>query len=233
MSIDSYLLTKQEIRFAKRLVRNQYTMLGVQSLLATTQAAKYVSTQKIPGAFVECGVWRGGCTFAALNVFRNQSDPRDVAMYDTFKGMTEPKDNDIRLSNNEPAEYNFKSKQREGYVDWCFSSLGDVQDSFDTFEFSKENVTFVEGDILETLRIEKNLPSKIALLRLDTDWYESTKLELEILYPLLQTGGIIIVDDYGAWAGSRQAVNEYFADNGNAPYFQSTKNGGIIGVKVA
>jgi hypothetical protein len=60
------------------------------------------------------------------------------------------------------------------------------------------------------------LPTSIAILRLDTDWYESTKIELEILYPLLQPGGILIIDDYGYWSGSRKAVDEYF--EGKTPF---------------
>ena len=62
------------------------------------------------------------------------------------------------------------------------------------------------------LALKKNIPKKISLLRLDTDWYESTKIELEILYPLLQKGGILIIDDYGHWGGSKKAVDEFFLD---------------------
>jgi O-methyltransferase len=70
----------------------------------------------------------------------------------------------------------------------------------------------VQGDVVQTLRHEANLPEEIALLRLDTDWYASTIVELKVLYPRLAIGGILIVDDYGHWQGSKKAVDEYFAD---------------------
>jgi hypothetical protein len=57
---------------------------------------------------------------------------------------------------------------------------------------------------------EKNLPEQISILRLDTDWYTSTKIELEVLYKKLVKGGILIIDDYGHWQGARKAVDEYF-----------------------
>lgn len=72
---------------------------------------------------------------------------------------------------------------------------------------------FVIGPVEETL-ITK-VPERIALLRLDTDWYESTRAELEYLYPRLVVGGVLIVDDYGHWKGARKAVDEYFAALGN------------------
>jgi hypothetical protein len=61
--------------------------------------------------------------------------------------------------------------------------------------------------------IPADIPEKIALLRLDTDWYESTKHELIHLFPRLQKGGVLIIDDYGFWKGARKAVDEYFAEN--------------------
>ena len=66
---------------------------------------------------------------------------------------------------------------------------------------------------METLNIPSNLPESISVLRLDTDWYESTRKELQILYPRLGVGGVLIIDDYGYWDGCRKAVHEYFASN--------------------
>ena len=77
------------------------------------------------------------------------------------------------------------------------------------YDFSKMN--FVKGDIMETLKTTK--PKSIAILRLDTDWYNTTKFELVELYPLLSENGILIIDDYGHWQGARQAVDEYFTEN--------------------
>ena len=68
----------------------------------------------------------------------------------------------------------------------------------------------IQGDIVETLKDDKNVPTAISALRLDTDWYASTKAEMDVLYPRLTTQGILIVDDYGYWNGSRKAIDEFF-----------------------
>ena len=69
-------------------------------------------------------------------------------------------------------------------------------------------IQFVSGMVEQTLLKQK--PEKVALLRLDTDWYESTKCELEQLFPRLVPGAVLIIDDYGHWDGCRRAVDEYF-----------------------
>lgn len=89
--------------------------------------------------------------------------------------------------------------------------MSDVIQNFkDTETLDDALCKFIEGDVCETLLESKNLPDKIALLRLDTDWYASTRTELEVLYPKISSGGILIVDDYGHWLGARKAVNEFF-----------------------
>ncbi len=93
---------------------------------------------------------------------------------------------------------------------------------------NKKNIIYVEGKVEETLN--ENIPEKISLLRLDTDFYESTKKELEILYPKIQSGGVIIIDDYGHWKGCKKAVDEYFSDKKNI-FFQHIDYSGLIGVK--
>jgi O-methyltransferase len=79
--------------------------------------------------------------------------------------------------------------------------------------------------------IPASVPEQIALLRLDTDWYESTKCELEILFPRLVKGGVIIIDDYGCWQGARKAVDEYFNKNNIAILLNRMDDTGRIGIK--
>ena len=79
----------------------------------------------------------------------------------------------------------------------------------------------------KTLKIKKNLPKKISILRLDTDWYASTRVELDILFPLLQKNGILIIDDYGAWSGSKKAVDSYFSKK-NLTMFKIDISGRLI-----
>lgn len=96
---------------------------------------------------------------------------------------------------------------------------------FEVKELSSQ-VILIEGDVLETLVKTQNIPGKISVLRLDTDWYESTKKELEVLYPKLAVGGVLMIDDYGYWGGAKKAVDEYFADIPR-PFLQYTDSAGI------
>jgi hypothetical protein len=91
---------------------------------------------------------------------------------------------------------------------WCYSPLEDVKENLYSTGYPKENLVFIKGKVEDTL--SQNMPGKLALLRLDTDWYESTKIELELLYPLLVEKGVLIIDDFGHWDGAKKAVVEYF-----------------------
>ena len=94
----------------------------------------------------------------------------------------------------------------------CYASLQDVKNNVSKTSFPQDNIFYIVGDVCETLKEKNNIPQHISLLRLDTDWYQSTKTELEILFPNLNSNGILIVDDYGHWEGSKRAVHEYFGD---------------------
>ena len=99
----------------------------------------------------------------------------------------------------------------EGKNIWAYSSINEVEDNIKK-KVPDNDIKLIKGPVEQTLLQEINLPKKISLLRLDTDFYESTKVELEILYPRLVSGGFLIIDDYGHWKGSRKAVNDYFDD---------------------
>jgi hypothetical protein len=123
-------------------------------------------------------------------------------MYDTFSGMSEPSQEDKDSHGNHASAH-----MRELGDQWCNSPLEEVRRNMAT-SYPIEQVLFVEGKVEDT--IPHTLPDRIALLRLDTDWYESTAHELKHLWPLLQPGGVLIVDDYGDWLGARKAVDEFF-----------------------
>ncbi|MCW2967337.1 MAG: macrocin O-methyltransferase, partial [Solirubrobacteraceae bacterium] len=95
--------------------------------------------------------------------------------------------------------------------------------------YPPERIHFVRGPVEETL--PEHAPERLALLRLDTDWYESTRAEMEHLYPRLSDGGVLIIDDYGHWDGARRAVEEHFAANGDAPLLHRIDYTGRIGIK--
>ena len=97
----------------------------------------------------------------------------------------------------------------EGKNIWAYSSINEVNDNIKV-KVPKNNIKLIKGPVEETLIHKDNIPEKISLLRLDTDFYESTKIELEVLYPKLVKGGFLIIDDYGHWKGSRKAVDDYF-----------------------
>lgn len=95
--------------------------------------------------------------------------------------------------------------------------------------YPMENVHLVKGKVEDT--IPKILPSQIALLRLDTDWYESTRHELIHLYPNLVKNGVLIIDDYGHWRGSKQATDEYFDGFAPKPFLQRVDYTGRLSIK--
>ena len=97
--------------------------------------------------------------------------------------------------------------------------------------YSQSQIHFIKGDVAETLENNSNIPNKISLLRLDTDWYESTKKELEVLFPRLVSGGVCIVDDYGHWNGARKAVDEYLAQLKIFPLIHVTNYTGRVCIK--
>ena len=183
-----------------------FTMTSLSRVFAFIAAAEHVSRLGIKGAIVECGVWKGGSTMAALLALARLGDcSREVWLYDTFEGMVPPTENDGDVD-----KQLFTSHTRDdGSSDWCRAELGEVITNIESCGYSMERVKFVKGRVEET--IPRNLPDQISLLRLDTDFYESTRHELEHLYPRLSSGGILIIDDYGAFAGAQRAVHEFMA----------------------
>jgi len=176
------------------------------------RALHYVNQKGLPGDIVECGVWRGGNIFLARRLQETSypQQPRRYFLFDTFEGMAEPTTLDVDHA-GAPAAPHFAGKKKDDYVDWCYASLDDVQSSAKRLFGATDNMRFVKGKVEDTLADDKNLPERIAVLRLDTDWYASTAMELQTLYPRLVPGGVLIIDDYGYWQGARKAVDEYFA----------------------
>jgi len=200
-----------------RLVR-PYTMTSPERVYAAVQAARYVADAKVPGAVVECGVWRGGSMLAmARALLERGAGDRDLYLYDTFEGMPAPTPADRDLHGRSAAVTFAATRSGEDRAAWCDASLADVQATMARSGYDPARVHYVQGKVEDTLPGGDGVepaPDRIALLRLDTDWYTSTKLELEHLYPRLSSGGVLIIDDYGHWQGARQAVDEYLAENG-------------------
>jgi O-methyltransferase len=190
-----------------------YTMTTPPRVYALVRAVEYVAARDVPGAIVECGVWRGGSMMAAaLTLLRLGVSDRELYLYDTFAGMPPPTEVDTTRSGERAAD--LLARGDESSHIWAIASLGDVREAILSVGYPENRIHFVEGLVEETL--PATAPQEIALLRLDTDWYRSTKHELEHLYPRLASGGVLILDDYGHWQGARRAVDEYLAENGLA-----------------
>jgi len=202
-----------ETRQVIGLVRD-YTMTSNDKLIALVAGARHIADTGVPGAIVECGVWRGGSIHAVARVFaaRGVLD-RDMFLFDTYTGMTEPTEKDRTPSGKAAADM-LASSKRTAKV-WAVASREDVEQGLRTLPYPFERFTLVEGPVEET--IPDAAPDQIAMLRLDTDWYESTRHELENLYDRLVSGGVLIIDDYGSWQGSKEATDEFIARLPRAP----------------
>jgi hypothetical protein len=205
-----------------------YTMTTPPRVYALVQAVEYVVARGVPGAIVECGVWRGGSMMAAaLTLLRLGVTDRDLYLYDTFAGMPPPSEADTTRSGVRAADL-LAQEDEDSHI-WAIASLSDVRSAVLSVGYPEQRIHFVEGLVEETLPTKA--PDEIALLRLDTDWYSSTKHELEQLYPRLAPGGALILDDYGHWQGARQAVDEYFEKNRITLLLNRVDSTARIGVK--
>jgi hypothetical protein len=182
-----------------------YTMTSIERINELYNSLEYIRLNNIEGDIIECGVWKGGNILGIIEYLEYYNlHSKKVWLFDTFSGMTSPENVDVDV-NDIPA-----ISQMDISVVFAYSSLEEVKNNLQPSQFPKENIIFIEGDVSKTLQDRNNIPEKISLLRLDTDWYQSTKDELEILYPKLSNKGVLIVDDYGHWKGAKKAVDEYF-----------------------
>ena len=204
-----------------------YTMTSRERMYALYQAIKYVVNSKIPGDFVECGVWKGGSSMLiAYFLLKLGEEKRKIYLYDTFTGMSEPTEKDKLISTAIPAIDILK--EDNGVL--AFAPLDEVKRNMLFTDYPEENIIFVKGKVEDT--IPGTLPSCVSLLRLDTDWYESTYHELRYLFPLLSDKGVIIIDDYGYWAGAKEAADKYFHENKIPILLNRIDYTGRLGIKV-
>ena len=194
------------------LIKN-YSMTPKIRIYNLMQALKHLKIKKIEGDYVECGVWKGGNILLFKKFLESEdSRQRNIYAFDTFEGMTDPDKNDFEINTNNTAiNLLQKDKNKETNV-WGICNLDQVKKNISKHTKDLNNIYFIKGDVEKTLNEIKNIPEKISLLRLDTDWYKSTKKELEVLYEKVSSGGVIIIDDYGHWGGSKKAVDEFFSN---------------------
>lgn len=208
------------------------TMTSIERMYALYKAVEHIVVTGVEGDLAECGVWRGGSAMMmALALRRFGCTDRTIWLYDTFAGMTPPGSQDVQaMSGRSAAAILDESPRTDDDPFWGIASRASVETNLGRTGYAAEKFRLVEGDVLQTL--PEHAPARLALLRLDTDWYASTRHELENLYPLVTRGGVLIVDDYGYWRGARRAVDEYFSRPGAAPpLLHRVDFTGRIGVK--
>lgn len=209
---------------------NSFTMTSTERLYSVYKSVSYCIENELDGDFVECGVWKGGSSMMiALCLLKKNITNRKIYLYDTFEGMSKPTEEDINYAANKAAIKYAEKLNAESGSDWCRSEIEEVKQNLYSTGYPKEKIIFVKGKVEDT--IPKTIPNQIALLRLDTDWYESTKHEMEHLYPLLVPKSVLIIDDYGHWQGCRKAVDEYFSKNKIAILLNRIDYTGRTGIK--
>jgi hypothetical protein len=215
----------------RRIIRQAlpHTMTSIDRLVSLVHATNFVVKNRIPGSIVECGVWQGGSIMAcALTLLELGDVSRDLYLYDTFEGMPEPTSKDRSFDGQSAIKQ--LNREKFGTGVWCRAGIEHVRENVLSTKYPNLQLHFIQGKVEDT--IPGQIPEKIAILRLDTDWYESTKHELKILFPRLSKHGMLIVDDYGHWEGARLAVDEYFAQLQTAPFLHRIDYTGRIAIRL-
>ncbi|HEY2137811.1 MAG TPA: TylF/MycF/NovP-related O-methyltransferase [Xanthobacteraceae bacterium] len=207
-----------------------FTLTSHERIAALCNAVEYIVRSDIPGDIVECGVWRGGSMMAAaLSLLHLGDTDRNLYLFDTFTGMTAPTSLDRRISDGTPAADLLEASRREGN-NWGVPAQ-DVRRNIVSTSYPVSRICLVEGRVEDT--VPASAPKEIALLRLDTDWYESTHHELIHLYPRVTPAGVLIIDDYGFFTGARKAVDEYIAGERLPILLHNIDGEGRIAVKIS
>ena len=224
-------LDDSERKLIYEIREKNLSMCSYERLAATAMACKYICKNNKKAIFVECGVWRGGNGIIAATIFKKYKIPYKIYLFDTFKGMTKPTKEDKKINGNQLALKFYNIYKRRTHNDWCYAAIEEVKDNFKKYGLFNKNIFFIEGDITKTLKQLNNIPNIISILRIDTNWYKSTKIILEKLYPKLKIGGILLSNDYAYWSGSKKAIDDYFHKKSNQPYFQYVDQSGRTAIK--
>jgi O-methyltransferase len=190
-----------------------HTLTSFRAMHAMYHAASYVVKAGLPGDYVECGVWKGGSSMIAALAFLRLGDKlRHLYLYDTYEGMPNVGKDDADLGAGQfQLLMNLSTGLRGGHAGVFYASLEEVRRNMQSTGYPADKVLLVKGLVEQT--IPAQAPEQISLLHLDSDLYQSTYHELTHLYPRLVKGGVLIIDDYGSWKGSRKATDQYFREH--------------------
>jgi hypothetical protein len=192
----------------------RYTMTSRERLYALWSSVGYICEARVPGDFVECGVWRGGSVMMiALELIRRSATNRHLWLYDTFAGLPKPDAAlDVDVLGNRAIDGWQARTLTDGHTYWAFADEQDVRRNVGSTGYPQDRQHYVPGLVEET--IPGVVPDRISLLRIDTDWYASYRHVLRELYDRVVPGGVVIFDDYGHFAGAKKAVEEFRAERG-------------------
>ncbi len=185
-----------------------YTMVDSKRLSNIYDLSELIEKNRVDGVFVECGVWKGGCAAIMGSVSKRARSNRKIWLFDSFEGLPEPTTEDGKIAKDYSQN---RASGRLKTIDKCVGPLNDVKEIFfDILKINQDNVVIKKGWFQDTLPKARNEIGQISVLRLDGDWYESTKCCLDNLYDNVIVGGYIVVDDYGHWEGCKKAIDDFF-----------------------
>ena len=178
------------------------------------QSLNHICENNVEGDIVETGVYKGANLILINNFLYRHNLEKRIYAYDTYSGQPEPSEKDYDIKGTKMTD-KFDDYKKKNIIP-VFCSLKEVKNNISKYSnHDLSKITFIKGKVEETLIDEKNIPKKISLLRLDTDFHDSIKKSLEILYPKLNNGGVLIIDDYGHFKGAQIAVDNFFQNKKN------------------
>jgi len=169
-----------------------------------------VETKGLNGDLVEAGVYKGGCSMMMAFALKYINSDKKLFLLDTFKGMTKPCEKDVKVNKGTPYFNKWEENNKGDFNNWCYSPLDEVKKNLLKTDYP--NIEFIERDVCDTIPDDKI--KNLSVLRLDVDFYKGTFHLLSNLFHLLETGGYLIIDDYNCWEGCKEAVNEFFLEEG-------------------
>jgi hypothetical protein len=208
--------------FSKVVTR---TLVSYDRLLNTYDLARSIERDRIPGAYVECGVWRGGVAGLLAMLARGEAAGRETHLFDSFEGLPNPTQEDGERGREIQTDTMNGALEPVG---WYVATRPDVESFlFDTLALDRKKVVLHQGWFQQTLPELRDGIRRISLLRIDADWYESVKVCLDHLYERVVPGGFVILDDYGTYPGCRQAVHEFMDARGIAVELHRIDENGV------
>jgi O-methyltransferase len=187
--------------FLVRTVRPEYSMVPTVRLRVLYELSKKINEKDIPGDIIECGVYNGGSAAIMMHPQFLSGKNRNIWLFDSFEGLPPPTEND-------------GSYEKENYFKgWCKGSIEKVEEIFGKLGLPSKHLHIIKGWFQNTFSVENFKIEKIALLHIDSDWYESVKICIENFYPKVSKGGYICFDDYKKFLGCKRAVQEYLQSN--------------------